>query len=427
MFLNVMKKEILENLHSYKFAVITLLSVVLVFTSLFVMYRDYLLRLENYEILRPTSKQPVAIVQPTPLSIFVKGLDENMGRSYEVRFGGQIMVGSKQQSVNNLFRLFTTPDLLYVVKTVMALCAILFAFSTITGEKETGTIRLVLSNSLGRTILLVGKWVGGYLSLVLPFCLAVLLGTILVTLSPLVQMSGEDWLRLGLFMLVALLYLGIFFSLGILVSTICHRSSTSLVICLFTWALLVFMIPNLGNILGRQFVKLPSVQQLEVSRNQIWIKQVFEMLNKLQIEKDSDEAQRNKGFQDLLSIINSENDKLISDYRGRFNNLVTATKNITRISPTASFTFLSTDIAGTGLLEERSLKQAVVQYKDLIWDKPVDSDGNISGDFPAFSYRRSSVSQVMSEGGLGNLAILLLFNILFFTVAYVSFLRYDVR
>lgn len=285
----------------------------------------------------------------------------------------------------------------------------------------------MLSNSLGRTILLVGKWVGGYLSLVLPFCLAVLLGTILVTLSPLVQMSIEDWLRLGLFMLVALLYLAIFFSLGILVSSICHRSSTSLVICLFTWALLVFMIPNLGNILGRQFVKLPSVQQLEVSRNQIWIKQVFEMLNGLKIEKDSDEAQRNKGFQDLLSTINSENDKLISDYRGRFNNLVTATKNITRISPTASFTFLSTDLAGTGLLEERSLKQAVVQYKDLIWDKPVDSDGNISGDFPAFSYRRSSVSQVMSEGGLGNLAILLLFNILFFTVAYVSFLRYDVR
>lgn len=138
MFVDILKKEILENLHSYKFAVITLLSVVLVFTSLFVMYRDYALRLENYEILQPTSKQPVAIVQPTPLSIFVKGLDENMGRSYEVRFGGQIMVGSKQQSVNNLFRLFTTPDLLYVVKTVMALCAILFAFSTITGEKETG-------------------------------------------------------------------------------------------------------------------------------------------------------------------------------------------------------------------------------------------------------------------------------------------------
>ena len=53
----VIKKEILENIHSFKFVVITLLSVILVLTSIFVMYRDYQLRLENYEILRPTSSQ----------------------------------------------------------------------------------------------------------------------------------------------------------------------------------------------------------------------------------------------------------------------------------------------------------------------------------------------------------------------------------
>ncbi len=129
----------------------------------------------------------------------------------------------------------------------------------------------------------------------------------------------------------------------------------------------------------------------------------------------------------MLNAINSGNDKLISDYRGRFNQLVSTTKNITRISPTAAFTFLSTDLAGTGLLEERRLKQAVLQYKDLVWDKPVDSGGNLKGDFPAFSYRRSLVREVMNADGLSNLAILVLFNILAFSTAYVAFLRYDVR
>ncbi len=419
----VIKKEILENIHSFKFVVITLLSVILVLTSIFVMYRDYQLRVENYEVLRPDSSQPVAIIPPTPLSIFAKGLDENMGRSYEVRFGGTIGVGSKQQSVNKIFRLFTTPDLLYVIKVVMALCAMLFAFSAVTGEKEAGTLRLVLSNRLGRTILLTGKWIGSFASLVVPFLLAIFLGVILVTLSPQVQINSEDWLRLGFFLLGTLFYLAVFFSLGLFISCISHRSASSLVVSLFLWAILVFVIPNLGNILARQLVEIPSVQRLEVIRQQIWIKEVFELNN---MSRTSREDMQNV-FKKLLSTINSENDKLISDYRNRFNRLVTATRDITRFSPAAAFTFLSTDLAGTGLLEERRLKQAVLQYKNLVWDKPVDSSGNIQGDFPAFSYQRTSVREVLNAEGLSNLAVLILFNILGFSAAYVAFLRYDVR
>ena len=419
----VIKKEILENIHSFKFVVITLLSVILVLTSIFVMYRDYQLRVENYEVLRPDSSQPVAIIPPTPLSIFAKGLDENMGRSYEVRFGGTIGVGSKQQSVNKIFRLFTTPDLLYVIKVVMALCAMLFAFSAVTGEKEAGTLRLVLSNRLGRTILLTGKWIGSFASLVVPFLLAIFLGVILVTLSPQVQINSEDWLRLGFFLLGTLFYLAVFFSLGLFISCISHRSASSLVVSLFLWAILVFVIPNLGNIRARQLVEIPSVQRLEVIRQQIWIKEVFELNN---MSRTSREDMQNV-FKKLLSTINSENDKLISDYRNRFNRLVTATRDITRFSPAAAFTFLSTDLAGTGLLEERRLKQAVLQYKNLVWDKPVDSSGNIQGDFPAFSYQRTSVREVLNAEGLSNLAVLILFNILGFSAAYVAFLRYDVR
>ncbi|HUU28121.1 MAG TPA: ABC transporter permease subunit [archaeon] len=419
MLRTIIKKEILENLYSYKFTVITLLTAVLVLTSIFVMYRDYELRLENYEILRPTAKQPVAIIPPTPLSIFAKGLDENMGRSYEIRFGGQVMVGSKQQSVNSLFRLFTAPDLLYVVKVVMALCAMLFAFNTVTGEKEAGTLKLSLSNKVGRTVFLTGKWIGSFASFIVPFLLAVILCVILVTLSPMVQMDGEKWLKLGLFLFSSLLYLAVFFSLGFFISCLTHRSASSLVISLFLWALLVFVIPNLGNITARQFVEIPSVERLEEKREQIWIKEVFEILNK--------ETRSEPDFKNALSNINSENARLIDDYRGRFNRLVDITKGITRFSPTAAFTFLATDLAGTGLLDERRLKQAVLQYKDLVWDRPIDSGGNIIGDFPAFSFQRCPLPEVLSADGFINLIVLILFNIIAFSAAYVAFLRYDAR
>jgi len=411
----IVKKEILKNLTSYKFTIIVILSTVLILTSIFLMYRDYLLRLENYGMLQPESTEATAIVKPTPLSIFAKGLDENLCRSYSIRFGGQIAVGSGQQSVNSLFRLFTTPDLLYVIKVIMALCAMLFAFDMISSEKANGTLGLSLANSIKRPIVILGKWLGGFASLIIPFFLAVLLATFLVNLSAQIQLSGSDWGKIIVFLLSAVLYMAVFFSLGLLISTLSHRSSSSLVICLFLWALLIFVLPNLGNILAKQFVDVPSVQQLEVRRQHIWIKEVFERIQGL---KDGREMQNN---------INQENDKLMADYRAQFNRLVFLSQNITRLSPAAAFTYFATDLAGTGIAEERKMKQEVLQYKNQVWNKQSDSDGNLLGDMPVFSYKRSSISQTLTWSSLSNLLIIVIFNLLFFSAAYVAFLRYDVR
>ncbi|MCP4256030.1 MAG: ABC transporter permease subunit [Planctomycetes bacterium] len=415
MLKSIIRKEILINFFSYKFSIIIILSTILILASIFVMYRDYCLALENYNILQPKSNEAIAIIQPTPLSIFAKGLDENLCRSYEVISAGQIRVGSKQQSVNNLFRLFTTPDLLYIVKVIMSLCIMLFAFDIVSGEKETGTLRQSLSNNVKRPILIIGKWIGGFTSFLVPFFMAVLLGTILVTLSLMIQMNGQNWAKLALFLLSSVIYLALFFSLGLLISCLTHHSSSSLVISLFVWAMLVFLIPNLGNILARQLVEIPTVQQLEEKRSHIWIKETVE-LGKGTIDRKTRQE-----------LINSQNDKLIADYRNRFDRFVALSQNITRFSPAATYTYLTTNLMGTGILDERKLKRAILQYKDLIRDNPSDSDGNLIGNFTPFAYQRSSIKETLSLGGLSNLAILIFFNMLFFVSAYAAFLRYDVR
>jgi len=192
------------------------------------------------------------------------------------------------------------------------------------------------------------------------------------------------------------------------------------------WALIVFIVPNLGNTLARQFVKIPSIHQLEMKRQHIWIKEVFNLVHNIK-PSDRTISKQKEGFNNVLEKINSENDKLMSDYRAQFNGLVNLSKNITRFSPTAAYTFLATDIAGTGILEENRLKRAVLRYKDMVWNKPIDSGGNILGEFPQFSFKRISISEVLTTEGLMNLTILILFNILAFTASYVAFLRYDVR
>ena len=367
----IIAKELRHSLFSYKFSVVTVLSTVLILASTYVMYRDYCLARENYEILRSESEDAIAVIPPTLLSIFARGLDENLCRSFGVG-GTNIEVSSKQQSVNEIFKLFTTPDLFYIIKVILSLCAMLFAFDMVSGEKETGTLRQSLSGSLARPILILGKWVGGFASFILPFFIAVLLGTILVTLSPKVDMDAQDWAKMGLFLASSAVYLAVFFSLGLLVSCLTHQSSSSLVISLFVWTTLVFVIPNLGNVLARQLVEIPTVQQLELRRTYNRRKAYFE-------RDRADGLERRR----IAERARAKADQVSEEYRNRFNRLAMISQNITRISPAAAFTFLATDTMGTGMAEERRLKRAVLQYNDTIRNWPGRRDR-----YPDFSYQR---------------------------------------
>ncbi|MCK5147464.1 ABC transporter permease subunit [bacterium] len=415
MLKTIIIKEIQATISSFKFAVITILSTTLILTSFFIMTNDYLARLENYEILQPQDNDPTALIKPTPLSIFAKGLDENLCRSYQIHFGGQIIVGSKQQSVNSIFQFFTTPDLLFVIKVIMGLAAMLFAFDAIVGEKESGSLKLALSNSVSRPIWILGKWLGGFISLIVPFILALLIGFTIIQIHPDIVFSSTHLHIITLMLIISIIYLAVFYSIGFMISSLTQQTSASLVLSLFTWTLVVFILPNLGNILAKQLAPLPSVSQLEQQKDQIWIKEVFE---RIQGRTDPGMIEKN---------INNGNNRLMENYRMKFNRRTIMSKNITRLSPASAFTFIAIDLAGTGLLEERHVKQAILTYKDLIFGNDTDSDGNITGITPAFSFHRLSISSRLNSETLANIGILIIFNFIFFSAAYVAFLKYDIR
>ena len=427
MICEIAKKEMRQNLLSYKFSIITILSTVLILLSIFIMYSDFCLALENHDVVQKQSKGEagIGIIPPTPLGIFAKGLDDNLCRPWSLEAVGVEISSEKQKSLNDLFKLFTAPDLLYVIKVILSLCAMLFAFDMVSGEKETGTLRQSLSNDLKRPILILGKWIGGFTSFILPFLVSVLIGTILVTSSPRVEMNPQDWAKLGLFTLSGVVYLAVFFSLGLLISCLTHRSSTSLVISLFVWTILVFLIPNLGNILARQFVPVPTAQQLELKREQIKEKFRPEIDELKRIPEDRPEYKTRE--EALFHRMFGESDKLDETYRNRFNTLVKVSQNITRFSPAPAFTFLVTDIMGTGMAEERRLKRAVQDYKNLVIHLYFGGNLNEESKLPGFHYGRSPVKEILNQEGLRNSLVLILLNVLFLTGASVAFLRYDVR
>ena len=412
----VARKEIVANLLSYKFFVVLLLMVLLVATSLFIMHRDFSGRMADYQLIRPEPGAPIAVVPPNPLSIFAKGLDDAMTRSFEIGVTG-VDVRAGQSSGNIVYAFFPAPDFLYVVRVILSLVALLFGFDQISREREQGTLKLLLGGPVSRAQVLAGKWLGNFLSLSVPFLLVTLLGASVLLFDRDVRFSAGDLGRLALILALALLYLAFFLSLGLLVSALTRRAATSVIVLLFAWALLVFVLPNLGTLVARQFVSVPSVRALSEKRERTWTREVLLGLGE------------RGNWAEHYRTISRENDRMEEDYRLKFERLVRLSRNINRLSPAASLLDAATEIAGTGIGEESRLKAEVVRYKNAIID-PIIADqaaGRREARYAAFTYRRRPLSEVFAAGALFDAAWLAVFNILAFALAYAGFVRYDVR
>ncbi len=412
----IVRKEIVSNLLSYKFFVVLLLMVLLVATTLFIMYRDFSARLADYQVIRPEPGAPIAVVPPNALSIFAKGLDNAMTRSFEIGVLG-VDVRAGQSSGNIIYSFFPTPDFLYVVRVVLSLVALLFGFDQISREREQGTLKLMLSGPVSRAKVLFGKWLGNFISLAVPFLLVTLLGLAVLLLDPNIHFSSGELGRFGLILALSLLYMAFFLSLGILVSALTRRSATTLIVLLFAWALLVFVLPNLGTLIARQFVSVPSVRALSEKREQTWTREVLLGL--------SDRGNWAAHYR----AINREDDRMEEDYRLKFERLVRLARTINRLSPAAGLLDAATEIAGTGIDEESRLKAEVVRYENSILDRIIGDQlaGKRDAQYPAFAYRYRPLGEVFAAGALVDTAWLAIFNILVFALAYAGFARADVR
>jgi len=409
MWKTIARKEIAANLVSYKFFIVILLAAVLIFTSLFVMSRDYKARKADYELVKPEPGAAIAVLPPNPLSIFSKGLDDALTRSFEVSVIG-ITARSGKTSGNLIFGFFPAPDFVYLVKIVLSLVALLFGFDLVTREREDGTLKLMLANPVSRAAVLAGKWLGNFLSIIVPILLAIGLGIGLLSLDPDIDWTAFGLGRLALILAASVAYIALFLSLGLFVSAAARRSASSLVILLLAWAVIVFILPNLGTLLARQVVEVPSVRAMNEKRDQIWT-------------RDRLLAAADRSWGARVGPLNEELDRLGEDYRIKFERLVRLSKTLNRISPAACYVYAATEIAGTGIGEESRLKREVVRYKNRV----LAEGGPRDKGAPAFAYRYRTAGEVLADGGLFDLAELVILAILLFVAAYAAVVRTDVR
>jgi ABC-type transport system involved in multi-copper enzyme maturation permease subunit len=453
----LIRKEILAHLLSYRFLLTLGLFFVLIVSSVQVIAFNYERQVQSFSEAKRAQEEKLKEstdfrslnwtgVQmekpPNALSIFAMGLEKEMARSVLVSGWREAKLG-RSKYANPLYVLFSAPDLLYIINIVGSLLALLFAFDAVCGEKEEGTLTLIMANAVPRHIVLLAKWIGGYLVLLLSFMVSILFAVFLAQMTTGLVFTDAEWSAFAGMLGVAALYMSVFFALGLMISTLTHRSSTSLVLSFLVWVLLVLVIPNTAPIVARAAAAVPAAgviaSQREAIQREVW----QEMRSRMrQVSRDERRQLRDEARQ----RISSETDKLMADYLEKVDAQIEVSILLARISPSANYVYATAGLAGSGLNDFSGLRQYIQRYRDEfvgwlreeqqrrnreaegisdpserqeITDAPVDPD-----DLPQYAPPRGSLGHVLVAAQT-DLLILLMFNVIFFLGAYMKFLRYD--
>ncbi len=468
MLRDIIRKEILDNITSPKFVFTFLLCTILILVSVYTGVTNYGAERKEYTAALALNKknlesQPnysslagigVKINKPPQvLGTIVNGVEEAVGRVAPVNIAADPNLIDSKYSSNPVFAVFGPLDLMFIVKIVLSLFAILFTYDAIVGEKERGTLKLALSNDVPRDRLILGKAIGGYISLLIPLLIPLILSLLILLIAPNIHLGGQDWVRLVLIFLMFFLYLSVFFSLGLFVSARTSRSSTSFLVLLFAWVVIVMVIPKVAVIAAGQARPIPSVHEITAKKDAF--------LQQIQVEgqktarewvqqQQAEAAKDPKGFQDrfrkfledyqqeLTGRIDANNAAIERDYQLKKGAQQSLAVNLSRVSPASALTFGSMTLARTGVDEYDRFLASVRAYKP-IYTKWINSKMGQSINFQTGEMAAIAIDDMpqhvleperLSRSLLRTIpdfALMAVLIVVFFVGAYASFLRYDVR
>ncbi len=451
MFWSIVAHEIRVKLLSFRFILVFLATTVLLVTSLLVMSLNYQRKLEDYAEAQIHTERVLEEMggsisgsltfekRPNPLSIFAMGLEDPMTRSM---FWHSDMWAGQGKYTNPFFKLFLKTDSVFVVMFIMSFLAMIVSYDAISGERETGTLRLMFSNQLPRDTVLLGKWAACVLMLSWPFLLNMILAILIIQTMGLFPLFSEEILALLGIFLLSLIYVSIYITLGMLISTFIGRSSTSLIFSLLIWVVSVLAILGLSPRIAQFFVNIPSPGQMntEIAAKRREYNEAINALyrkyvNLPRTEKDKEIVENfsfspelNKEFAKLIEESHKDCQRIVDKRRGKIYQRDDLSMSLSRISPASAYLFACMGLAGTGIEDFWDLRSYWRQFRTEFMErnerKITDQEESYNVEFPSFEYKGRGIANRF-QGILTDLISMVLLNALCFVAMFAKFLRSD--
>ena len=318
----VIQREFVSNVLTSRFMIGFIVCLLSTAVAVFVQVDDYEKRLAGYNTAAREAEmearewelyskiKPKAHRKPNPLSIFNVGTENFGANTVTVELGKPVFELSfpiwsaptqKRGSDNPFLAMFLAVDVVFIFKIVLSALAILFAYNTISGEREDGTLKLVLSNSIPRDTIVFGKYLGGMLSLFPIVLMSLIVALIIALSSPVTAFDGNDIAHIVLIFGVSLLYVSTWYLLGLLLSVWTKTAATTLILSMFIWVILTSVHSNAVAFAVEKFPPYKSNPESGA------LQPAFEVWD--QFNKESDAYIKQRGYDNLQESITWEPEK----------------------------------------------------------------------------------------------------------------------
>ena len=480
MIWQIMLKEIYHNLRTLRFALMVILLPVLFMVNALIYSHGgggYIMQMNDYNRRVTENKKHItqyadqslaelALVgpgempkRPSRLMFSAGGVDEVVSRSIKMKSEGTISRSGGGKDEDYKWRpplkleykvesAGSTPTRRIKINWVfigilMSFFAILFTFDTIAGERAHGTLSLMMSNTVSRGQVLLGKYFGALVTLMVPLIISILMNLLIILISGNIPFGSSEWLRiLGMVGLFALL-VSTFIFIGLFFSSRVSNAITSLVWLLLTWVFLAFVFPSLLGTFVGNLNPIPSVDEISM-RRRAQLDQIDDEwkggANKIKKAPSIEYPSRTRTWAEYFTAIGDTEKQIADEHIDQQLRQVQFARDLTQISPIATFQYAMEGLANTSIAgymdfvkQARRYRQTFIDFiktedqsdpeslhiypvREGLSQKPVDPDA-----VPVFE-ERISYRSVLSQVGL-----LVLFNLLFFIMAQVSFLMSEIK
>ena len=473
---HIAKHEFYDNLNSLRFALATGLLLALMLTNAVVhlreqpeLKRQYLAstaeslnvlisRAENnlYEL---AQKGPGLLHKaPSPLRFCVEGGEAFLPSAVEGRHSvweTSFVVGGRR--LKSFWRLeypsislnlrdirpdVTKVDWAFIIGHVLSLIALLFTFDSISGERERGTLRLMLAHPIPRLTVLIGKFFGALISVLIPLSVAILMNLLIISTSSDIQLTPESWGRLGIVLFSIILYTCLFLALGLLVSARVKQSVVSLVMLLLTWVTFAIFMPNTLASIASSFSSPMTPDELRErqSQNHDELSDTYES-RYLKLHEFPSKTLQVEG--EFVTKDTQQAERLNQEYLTQQITQANRARAITRISPVAILQHLFETLAGTGFKRHLQFLENAQLYARGFRTFVVETDRRDPESLHVIGVRQGMSKKKVAAAAIPifedklslthdfnamvmDLLLLGMFVVVFFLGAHLAFVRVDV-
>jgi ABC-type transport system involved in multi-copper enzyme maturation permease subunit len=175
------------------------------------------------------------------------------------------------RTTNNWMRRFDVLDWTLIVRYVVSFLCIVLAYNAVSGELETGTLRLVLANPLARGAFLVGKFLAHLTTLSVSVLIGSLISLLMLSTAGVVELNWDLWRSYLLFLLATAFLASLFLLLSMAVSTLARNSASSLVFLVTAWTVVTVIVPQASYLIATQVSQVDSSwDEMNEIRREAW-------------------------------------------------------------------------------------------------------------------------------------------------------------